>query len=94
MSKKVYPSTRYHADGRTMVVSSAAEDEELVGWADTPAAFTDEDRVAATPVPAEEHAKVVETLEAIKLDYADFFKRVKACKDFKEVNKVLADYED
>lgn len=41
---KVYPSTRYHADGSTCVVNDADEDAHLgPGWADTPAAFTKED---------------------------------------------------
>lgn len=90
---KIYPSTRYHADGRSIVVRSAEEDAALEGWAETPAAFTEDDIKKATPVPAHIHNKTLDLLAAVKKDYESFFEKIKACQNIGDVKKVLSSFE-
>jgi hypothetical protein len=55
---QAYPSTRYHRDGRAMGVNDPAHEQEVApaedGWADTPAAFENDEAATpvATPAPA------------------------------------------
>lgn len=98
---KIYPSYRYHPDGRSIIVNNEDEDDELIGFFESPADFTEDAVEANKPVPAAEHEALKldhqllsDSLEAVKKDYAEFFNKVKGCKKFEDVKKILDEYEE
>jgi hypothetical protein len=90
MNEKIYPSFRYFADKDPVIVNSDEEESALpLGWSKTPASFVSLPEV----ITEAKYHKLEALLASVTSDYREFFDKVKKCKYFDEVKKLLKEYE-
>ena len=94
----MFPKWKYHLTKPPVVVNTPDEERALGSdWADSPADFLKAGINAAeaevTHVAAHIHEAVVNELNTLKQDYAEFFAKVKGCTAFKDLKALIDEYE-